>query len=433
MDQKILFKYGIQAEYDTLGSGRSEDTLFFITDTQRLYRGDLLMAVGKDVSTAASGLMSPAQYVQLQNLIAEVANRTVQKIETEKGISELKNEADGGGIFYTEKGSTGDEISSYIGTNDGSMDGLYAQIYVDKKENGKWVGTRINAYEDAIYYTNLAAKQAGVANNDPDYEIAVKKDIDAISIPEYSLTKESDPGDYAAIYHLTKDGVSIGEAINIAKDQLLKSVEVKTCTQKDVPVEGLEVGDKYLDFTFIVEKGVEAHTYIAIKDMAKPYTAGEGIIITSDNAITFDPEVLSTIEYVDANISDTMTYVIQEDNEEKAARIAGDNLKVDKELQGTAGKSYIFNEKDGGGSKFEGSNKVVSYVGTHDSIGGEIGAQIYVDKANGTESTIIDVTQNGAYYTKGTILPGAQRDVADNEIATKKDVADGAPKWEPIA
>lgn len=98
--------------------------------------------------------------------------------------------------------------------------------------------------------------------------------------------------------------------------------------------------------------------------------------------------------------------------------------KTDKQLVGDNGKSYIFNENDGGGAKFEGNDGVVAYVGTHDNIGGEIGTQIYVDKADGSGSTIIDVTQNGAYYTKGEVLPGSQRDVHDNELVTFKDIKD---------
>ena len=109
--------------------------------------------------------------------------------------------------------------------------------------------------------------------------------------------------------------------------------------------------------------------------------------------------------------------------------------KVDREVDGTNGKSLIFNEADGGGSKFEGANGgAVAYVGTHDNIGGEIGAQIYVDKnATGTESTIIDITKNGAFYTKGTLVPAKDRDVEANELVTKKDlISVEVPEYEIV-
>jgi len=108
------------------------------------------------------------------------------------------------------------------------------------------------------------------------------------------MTKDADPGQYAAIYHLTKDGTNVGEPINIAKDQLLKSVTVKTCTEKDKPISGLNPGDKYIDFEFETTAGT-THSYIAVKDMVQPYTAGTGIEITSANAIKLTDAYITEI------------------------------------------------------------------------------------------------------------------------------------------
>ena len=81
-------------------------------------------------------------------------------------------------------------------------------------------------------------------------------------------------------------------------------------------------------------------------------------------------------------------------------------------------------EKDGGGAKLEGANNKAAYVGTHDDINGNLGAQIYADK-NANESTIIDVTEEGAFYTKGVVVPGAQRDVEANEVKIKLSELEG--------
>ena len=43
---------------------------------------------------------------------------------------------------------------------------------------------------------------------------------------EYSVVKDENAGDYAAVYHLTKDGANIGAAINIPKDMVVSSGEV---------------------------------------------------------------------------------------------------------------------------------------------------------------------------------------------------------------
>lgn len=259
---------------------------------------------------------------------AEEAKKVDKEITSADGKALIFNEKSGGGAKFENVNG----VESFVGVNDGS-NGLYAQIYADKMVEGKWTGVKIDIGESGAYYTvgNKSAAERMVEDN----EIATKKDISALHIAEYSLTKEADPGDYAAIYHLTKDGVAVGEAINIAKDQLLKSVEIKTCATKDVPIEGLNPGDKYMDFTFIVEKGAEAHTYIAIKDMVKPYTAGNGIVITSENAIEVDTDVIASVEYVDAAVDAGKEYIDGKIADEVAAReeaIEGVKFDLDDEI-----------------------------------------------------------------------------------------------------
>ena len=45
MQQIVKFLLGLQAEYDSL-EVKDENTLYFITDTHRIYRGSLLFASG---------------------------------------------------------------------------------------------------------------------------------------------------------------------------------------------------------------------------------------------------------------------------------------------------------------------------------------------------------------------------------------------------
>lgn len=164
----------------------------------------------------------------------------------------------------------------------------------------------------------------------------------------------------------------------------------------------------------------------AIEEKQDKLTAGKGIII-EDNTITYDEAEIASVEYVDASISDTMSYVIQEDNEEKAARIAGDNLldakKVDKELSSADGKAIIFNEVDGGGAKFENADGTESFVGVNNGGKDGIAAQIYADRlVDGKwQGAKLDVTNGGIYYTVGN-ASAAERDVEANELATKGDI-----------
>ena len=113
-------------------------------------------------------------------------------------------------------------------------------------------------------------------------------------------------------------------------------------------------------------------------------TPGEGFTI-DDDELNYDPEVISSVEYVDANISDTMSYVIQEDNEEKAARQAGDELlqgAIDaEEARALAAEALKANSADLGtaaakdyiGTVTSGSDALVTSGAVHSAIAGLTG------------------------------------------------------------
>ena len=68
----------------------------------------------------------------------------------------------------------------------------------------------------------------GSAAKTADVDAAIKAAVDAIpAAPEYSIVKDA-TSEYAATYHLTKDGVNVGTAINIPKDLVVESGKVET-------------------------------------------------------------------------------------------------------------------------------------------------------------------------------------------------------------
>lgn len=56
----------------------------------------------------------------------------------------------------------------------------------------------------------------------------IKNKVVDIKIPNYTVEKSTESGEYAAIYQLMKDGVAVGAAINIPKDMVVKSGSVVT-------------------------------------------------------------------------------------------------------------------------------------------------------------------------------------------------------------
>lgn len=91
----------------------------------------------------------------------------------------------------------------------------------------------------------------------------------------YTITKDETSTDYAAVYHLTKNGTAVGEAINIPKDLFVQSGEIV-----DNP-EGQPAG-KYIK---LVLQNQAEPIYINVADLVDAYTAGNGITISATNEV----------------------------------------------------------------------------------------------------------------------------------------------------
>lgn len=100
--------------------------------------------------------------------------------------------------------------------------------------------------------------------------------IPEVKVSVYDIVKDTDSGDYAAIYHLTKDGTNTGAAINIPKDLFVKSGEIV-----DNPA-GQPAG-KYIKLTL---QNQDEPIYINVADLVDAYTAGNGITISATNVVS---------------------------------------------------------------------------------------------------------------------------------------------------
>ena len=100
--------------------------------------------------------------------------------------------------------------------------------------------------------------------------------IPEVTVPVYDIVKDADSGDYAAIYHLTKDGTNTGAAINIPKDLFVKEGKVV-----DNPT-GQPAG-KYIELTL---QNQANPIYINVADLVDAYTPGNGITISATNEVS---------------------------------------------------------------------------------------------------------------------------------------------------
>lgn len=165
-------------------------------------------------------------------------------------------------------------------------------------------------------------------------DIAITNKVANIVLPaaaEYSLAKqETAETGMAATYFLTKDGVQVGEKINIAKDIFVKAGSVKYCEVEGEPLDTLVVGDAYIDLEL---QNSDEHLYIDAKDLVSEYIAGNGIVIDS-HKVAIDTDVVATKEFVnglpsvtsgitaekvgayDEHVADADIHVTTEDKEE---------------------------------------------------------------------------------------------------------------------
>jgi len=65
----VLFKVGTRAQFEAIVT-KSETTLYWLSDTQELYKGDVLFGKGALASEEAAGLLSAEDYKKLKELIA---------------------------------------------------------------------------------------------------------------------------------------------------------------------------------------------------------------------------------------------------------------------------------------------------------------------------------------------------------------------------
>lgn len=136
---------------------------------------------------------------------------------------------------------------------------------------------------------------------------------------------ETPSGDYAKSYKLQFKGGEDEEwsdapesfVINVPKDMVVESGSVKTCTEADTPVQGYEVGDKYIDL--VIANADDEHIYILVSDLVN--NAADGISYDNTDSSLEAENVQEAIDEIVENKADKTeilpTYTLAEYEEIK--------------------------------------------------------------------------------------------------------------------
>ena len=120
--------------------------------------------------------------------------------------------------------------------------------------------------------------------------------VGAVKVPAYTLTKSTST-DYAAVYHLQKDGANVGEAINIPKDMVVESGKVVWGSYADgtfTPATDKKDATPYVELTLANSSANKI--YIAVADLVNEHKAGTGISITNNTDGTRTIALTSTYD-----------------------------------------------------------------------------------------------------------------------------------------
>lgn len=193
-------------------------------------------------------------------------------------------------------------------------------------------------------------------------DYATKAELQAIEIPEYSVVKQGTAeSGFLSTYYLTKDGAQVGEKINIPKDFLVNSADIKTVETANQPYDGAEVGDLYIDFVVNSKNADDtaSHVYLPVNELVDAYTGGNGIEVSASNVIS------AKIDTANAN----------------GLGVTAAGFKLDVATAATAGAMSAADKAKLDGIA-EGATKVEA------STAGKI-------KIDGTDTTVVDIATDG--------------------------------------
>lgn len=226
-----------------------------------------------------------------------------------------------------------------------------------------------------------------------------------IEIPKYSVIKDETSTDYAAVYHLTKDGTNEGVSINIPKDMVVQSGTVVTNP------EGQTAGT-YLKL--VLANATNDEIFIPVDSLIEYVTSGSA---TGDMVVV---AVDDTTHKVTATITDgTVT---------KAKLVSTIQAQLDKIDTITEGATKVEKSTKNGNIIIDGTETTVYTHPTHTAYTSNL-YKVTVD-AEGHVTAAVAITKSDLDDLIGLASATANGLMSKEDFAKLADISEGANKVE---
>lgn len=239
-------------------------------------------------------------YVKTKIQDLDVGQLSAQVTANKKDIATLKGDASTAGSVAKAVADAKTELTAEIdkkATKATTLEGYgitnaYTKTQVDSAiSTAKGEVVNDLTAGNGITITGTKANKTIAAKVDPAEgnaltvgEAGLKVTIPAAA--EYSITKAADSGNYAAVYHLTKDGTEVGAAINIPKDMVVKSGSVVTNPAGQ---------DKGTYIELVLANATNDKIYIPVDQLIEYVTSGSAKSDPIVVAVSADHKVTATI------------------------------------------------------------------------------------------------------------------------------------------
>lgn len=252
----VRFLRGTYASYSALAT-KDAATFYFCTDTEQLFLGEVELD-SKDV-----------------DFKVEASAATDGKVNVITGFEIVDGKI--------KSGSVAEQLLAKV-----AVTGAAADVAITDADS-KFTATDV---EGALAELAAAFEAGGIASKVTVEESGASGD----TFKSFAFYQGVKPADDAA----AKEAKKI-TTINIPKDYLVRSAEVKVVETADTPYTGAVVGDKYIDFTINTKDGdgtgTAVHLYIAVNDLIHPISGSTGSEVTI--AVNATNEISATINTID--------------------------------------------------------------------------------------------------------------------------------------